>query len=478
MPGLDFKFLERPKRRFHCPLCNRIMRDPVQVSTCGHRFCDTCLQEFLSEGVFKCPEDQLPLDYAKIFPDADLEQQILSLPIRCIHSEEGCRWTGQTKQLKAHLSVCSYNVVPCPNRCPEKLARRDLPEHLQHDCPKRRLRCDFCEKEFTGEAYEDHQGLCPQESVYCENKCGVRMLRMLLPQHMLSDCPKRKLPCRHCTKEFLCDTIQHHHLQCPRLPVQCPNKCGTPGIAREELPIHLKEKCSNNEVLCPFKEAGCKHRCPKLSVGKHLEEAVQSHLFLLCGVVNRQRLELRELRHCVEESSRNFDGSLLWKLSNYSRKLQEAQSKINGCVELFSRPFYSHRYGYRLQVTTFLNGNGSGEGTHLSIYIRVLPGEYDGLLEWPFPYRVTFSLLDQSDPSVTKPKHVTETFSPDPNWKNFQRPRPIAMNTVRGGCLDESMLGFGYPKFISHQEMMKGNYIRDNAIFIKASIDVVQNIIK
>uniref|UniRef100_A0A8C3PAS2 TNF receptor associated factor 4 n=1 Tax=Chrysemys picta bellii TaxID=8478 RepID=A0A8C3PAS2_CHRPI len=62
MPGFDYKFLEKPKRRLLCPLCGKAMREPVQVSTCGHRFCDTC--------VFKCPEDQLPLDYAKTFnPD-------------------------------------------------------------------------------------------------------------------------------------------------------------------------------------------------------------------------------------------------------------------------------------------------------------------------------------------------------------------------------------------------------------------------
>ncbi|TNN62102.1 TNF receptor-associated factor 4 [Liparis tanakae] len=48
MPGFDYKFLEKPKRRFQCPLCSKAMREPVQVSTCGHRFCDTCLQEFLS----------------------------------------------------------------------------------------------------------------------------------------------------------------------------------------------------------------------------------------------------------------------------------------------------------------------------------------------------------------------------------------------------------------------------------------------
>uniref|UniRef100_A0A8C2GZ28 TNF receptor-associated factor n=1 Tax=Cyprinus carpio TaxID=7962 RepID=A0A8C2GZ28_CYPCA len=450
MPGLDLKFLERPRRSFYCPLCEKPMRDPVQVSTCGHRFCDTCLQEYLSEGVFKCPEDQLPLDYAKIFPDVKLEQQILSLPIRCIHSEEGCRWTAQNKLLQAHLSVCEFNVVSCPNRCSVKLLRRDLPEHLQHDCAKRKLQCDHCGDEFTGEAYEDHQSDCPEESVYCENKCGARMVRRLLAQHSVSECPKRKLPCRYCRKEFLYDTIQHHQQQCPRFPMQCPNRCGTPGITRETLMAHVKEGCSTAVVLCPFKEAGCKHR-----------QSIITFSFMTS--------------FCLFHSYR--DGTLLWKLTDFSQRLQEANSRTSGSLELFSPAFYSHNYGYHLQVSAFPNGNGSGEGSHLSIYIRVLPGEYDGLLEWPFPYRVSFSLLDQSDPALIKPQHVTETFSPDPTWKNFQRPRPGALGSVREGCLDESMLGFGYPKFISHEEMKKRNYIRGNTIFIKASIDVVQKIL-
>lgn len=208
MPGFDYKFLEKPKRRLLCPLCGKPMREPVQVSTCGHRFCDTCLQEFLSEGVFKCPEDQLPLDYAKIYPDPELEVQVLGLPIRCIHSEEGCRWSGPLRHLQGHLNTCSFNVVPCPNRCPTKLSRRDLPAHLQHDCPKRRLKCEFCGCDFSGEAFESHEGMCPQESVYCENKCGARMMRRLLAQHATSECPKRTQSCTYCTKEFVFDTIQ------------------------------------------------------------------------------------------------------------------------------------------------------------------------------------------------------------------------------------------------------------------------------
>ncbi|XP_010157255.1 PREDICTED: TNF receptor-associated factor 4-like, partial [Eurypyga helias] len=196
-----------------------------------------------------------------------------------------------------------------------------------------------------------HQGTCPQESVYCENKCGARMMRRLLSQHGLAECPKRTQPCTYCAKEFVFDTIQNHQYQCPRYPVPCPNQCGTPSIAREDVPTHLKESCSTAMLLCPFKDAGCKHRCPKLAMGRHLEESTKAHLGMVCA-----------------------------------------------------------------------------------LYIRVLPGEYDNLLEWPFSYRVTFSLLDQSDPSLSKPQHITETFHPDPNWKNFQKPG------ASRSSLDESTL--------------------------------------
>lgn len=44
--------------------------------------------------------------------------------------------------------------------------------------------------------------------MYCENKCGARMMRRLLSQHTLAECPKRTQPCTYCAKEFVFDTIQ------------------------------------------------------------------------------------------------------------------------------------------------------------------------------------------------------------------------------------------------------------------------------
>lgn len=90
-----------------------------------------------------------------------------------------------------------------------------------------------------------------------------------------------------------------------------------------------------------------------------------------------------------------FAGTLVWKITEYSAKMEEARGKDG--VELISSPFYTSQFGYKLQASVFLNGNGAGEGTHISVYIKILPGEYDALLRWPFAHTVSFTLFDQGE---------------------------------------------------------------------------------
>ncbi|XP_017728350.1 PREDICTED: TNF receptor-associated factor 4-like [Rhinopithecus bieti] len=218
-------------------------------------------------------------------------------------------------------------------------------------------------------------------------------------------------------------------------------------VAQEDLPGHLKDSCSSALVLCSFKDSSCKHRCPKWAMAQHVEESVKLHLAMMCALLSWQWQEQQDLQQELEELSVGSDGVLIWKTGSYGRQLQEAKAKPN--LECFSPAFYTHKCGYKLQVSAFLNGKGSGEGTRLSLYVDLLPGAFDNLLEWSFARRVTFCLLDQSDSGLAKPQQVTETFHPGPNWKHFQKPG------TWGGSLDESSLGFGYPKFISHQDIQK-----------------------
>lgn len=467
MPGYQTKFVDKARKRHQCPLCKLPMRDPVQITACRHRYCDTCLQDYLGEGVFSCPVDRLSLDYAKIYPDPELESEILALNTHCNNYSSGCKWTGKLQNLKVHQDKCSHSERDCPNRCGLRLRTMNLADHLEYECLKRRVTCDFCSKDFTGEQMDEHDGCCPMESIHCENKCGAKMLRKYLNRHMTGDCPKRATKCSHCGKDFNYDILQTHYGNCPRYPIGCPNRCDVTKIAREDLETHLKENCKSALMSCPFKDAGCKHKCPRYLLDRHLADAKNPHMKSMFDLVRTQKQQINDLQKQVRNLSMNTNGVILWKIHDYSKKLQSAHNEQ--AIEIKSPCFFTHRHGYKLQLSVFLNGNGSGLNTHMSLYIRVLPGEYDSLLEWPFSHDVSFTILDQGDPLSSKRSHISVRFTPDPAWKNFQQPST--------DINDDSNLGFGYPKFVSHKELKDHNYLKGNNLFIKAAVDTSRFVI-
>lgn len=89
---------------------------------------------------------------------------------------------------------------------------------------------------------------------------------------------------------------------------------------------------------------------------------------------------------------------------------------------IYSPEFYSSPQGYPMKARLFLNGVGDARDTHLSIFFILMRGEYDPLLQWPFPYRVNLTLLDQSTPE-DRQSHLSNFFWPALTSTCFQRPR-------------------------------------------------------
>ena len=149
----------------------------------------------------------------------------------------------------------------------------------------------------------------------------------------------------------------------------------------------------------------------------------------------------------------NYESQLVWKITEFDRKRSEA---VNGQKLSFDSPcFYTSRYGYKMCARIYLNGNGMGRGTHISLFFVVMRGEYDSILRWPFRQRVTFMLLDQDDVG-----HVIDAFRPDPNSSSFQRPR------------GETNIASGCPTFVSIEELNNHAYVREDTIFFKIIVDV------
>lgn len=51
--------------------------------------------------------------------------------------------------------------------------------------------------------------------------------------------------------------------------------------------------------------------------------------------------------------------------------------------------FYTSKYGYKMCLRIYLNGDGTGRGTHLSLFFVVMRGHSDALLKWPFNQKVS-----------------------------------------------------------------------------------------
>jgi len=329
----------------------------------------------------------------QIYPEPDSEKIIMGSVVYCIHHKDGCKWSGELRKLKAHLNVCKHDAASCSAGCGAHIPRLLMDDHLQYTCPQRPARCAFCACDFTGASLEAHAGACGWEPVYCENKCGVKIQRRLVDAHRAADCAKRLVACRHCSADFVADTLSAHASKCGRAPVACPNRCDAPVLLREELDAHLAS-CPALVVSCAFRDAGCRFKGLRHTLDQHLDESTRQHLGLMCGLVSKQQQQIVSLKSALQRLSLNQTGTLIWKIADYSAKMAEAKSRDG--MELVSPAFYTSQYGYKLQASVFLNGNGAGEGSHMSVYIKILPGEYDALLRWPFAHSVSFTLFDQS----------------------------------------------------------------------------------
>ena len=143
---------------------------------------------------------------------------------------------------------------------------------------------------------------------------------------------------------------------------------------------------------------------------------------------------------------------MIWKISQFSQKKVEAANGKN--ILINSPPFYSGQYGYKMCLHLYIMGEGIGKGTHLSLFLVVMPGEFDNILQWPFTHKVTFKLINQAGV-----RDIVNTLQPDPISISFRKPESD-MN-IASGC----------PKFVSHTELESGGFIVDDAIFIKCIVD-------
>ena len=205
----------------------------------------------------------------------------------------------------------------------------------------------------------------------------------------------------------------------------------------------------------------------------HVNLAMGEHLDFACTKLNSTLVKLdetqkdtRRLEEKVEALQKQLEKKgykerasnttrFVWKINKFSDILKRAKAGLKGKIE--SDPFYTDSYGYKLKV--LLNPNGcwpSGWDTHMSVSIIVMKGEYDAILPWPFRNKVTITLIDQEEDPI-KRQDVVYCVVPMKE-RNFARPQK------------EENTGYGYPEFVSHEELRSRRYLVEDSLFLQVDV--------
>ncbi|XP_043839727.1 TNF receptor-associated factor 3 isoform X2 [Dromiciops gliroides] len=499
--GYKEKFVKPVEDKYKCEKCHLILCNPKQTE-CGHRFCETCMHVLLSAPSPKCTACQENIVKDKVFKDNCCKREILALQIYCRNESKGCTEQLTLGHLLVHLkSDCQFEELPCVRAdCKEKILRKDLPGHVEKSCKYREATCQYCKSQVPMITLQKHEDTdCPCVVVSCPHKCSVQTLlrsegtNQQIKTHEASSAVQHVNLLKEWSNslEKKVSLLQNESVEKNKSIQSLHNQ-----ICSFEIEIERqKEMLRNNESkilhlqrvidsqaeklkeldkeIRPFRQnweeadsmkssvESLQNRVTELeSVDKTAGQAARNTGLLETQLsrhdqmlsVHDIRLADMDLRFQVLETA-SYNGVLIWKIRDYKRRKQEAV--MGKTLSLYSQPFYTGYFGYKMCARVYLNGDGMGKGTHLSLFFVIMRGEYDALLPWPFKQKVTLMLMDQG----SSRRHLGDAFKPDPNSSSFKK--PTGEMNIASGC----------PVFVAQTVLENGTYIKDDTIFIKVIVD-------
>ncbi|XP_035665772.1 TNF receptor-associated factor 2-like [Branchiostoma floridae] len=426
--------------------------------------------------------------------------------------KQGCGKQVMRMDLAAHLEKeCAVRQVKC-KYCAQEILLKDEKDHL-FICPQVPVNCDFCGKKKIPRAQlQQHQdedtGDCKRLKVACRFAkvgCQAKLEREKLNDHIAKNHVDHlnHLLDNHLTLmekvNLLKQNPQAQHMQ------QAVSKMDADMKTLFDRIVALENTASQvggasgsaSSEVTKLLENRIQQMASKQEEMRHKYVAMETRVATFEGIVavlnreiekcsatieayERQRRQDREIIESIERKMKSqeriialkdvalaeqdlritslemtsYDATLLWKIQDFTRKRHDA---ITGkTTSIYSPCFYTSRTGYKMCARIYLNGDGMGKGSHISLFFVLMRGHFDGLLRWPFRQKVTFMLLDQNNR-----EHVIDAFRPDPTSSSFKR--PTSDMNIASGC----------PLFmpLSQLESTRHAYVRDDAIFLKIIVD-------
>ncbi|NXD62129.1 TRAF2 factor, partial [Eolophus roseicapillus] len=463
-------------QKYLCSNCNNILKKALQT-LCGHRYCSACLAWIARNNknaiCQKCKEEDPStssegslLAEERAFGDAAINKEISELRVHCVTL--GCSWSGIMKNFEEHQSLCEYALIPCHTGCGHMVMRKKLADHLENGCVNNVTTCQRCKKSLSSSEYQNPFKLvfdcflvfsfffpqnCSTPSVnkdgccFSEVGCSFRGSKEKIKDHERTAVGAHML-------------LLLQHIKQLKASLCTAAKAANGFIPQTELSLENKLQVFENIVAVLNKEVEISSL--EIMAFRRQSEVDQN-------IIRGLELKIAELHRCLTQKDAglsslhksllfseqaSYDGVFLWKITDVGRKLQD--SVTGRTVSLYSPAFYTAKYGYKVCLRVYLNGDGTGKGTHMSLFFVVMKGDYDALLPWPFRNKVTFMLLDQNNR-----EHVIDAFRPDLTSASFQR--PVNDMNIASGC----------PMFLPLFKLQspKYAYVKEDTLFLKCIVE-------
>ena len=364
--------------RIECSICLCVLEDPQLIDCkCGAHFCKACIAKIKDE---KKPCPLCKGKFATLVSDRHLQRTINSLRVYCSFKEAGCGWVGELKVLSGeHLNSdpsnnykkegCPYVPLEC-SHCKETFQRRNILDHENKTCSKRPTTCDICgEYESTFEdVTKNHVPLCPSQLVPCSKLCGKSVPQNSLDKHLENDCPLQVTECLYSYAG--CDM----------------------RLLRKDMNAHISESLAHH--LCLQAVSHKQLLDKKTSMQKEIDDLKKK----LDEKVPALQDELEYVRSDVTDLGSKQE------LLHTHMSIVPVHFVVNNFVAKrkageiwYSRPFYTHARGYKMCLKVYTNGHGNGQNSHISVYVKILSGEFDYKLDWPFQGSVYIQVVDQGE---------------------------------------------------------------------------------
>ena len=208
-----------------------------------------------------------------------------------------------------------------------------------------------------------------------------------------------------------------------------------------------KQDCPLMVFHCRYSEAGCEIELPRRELKEH-ENDLKFHLQV---ITKYSHDKITALQNDVDKLTAALRNILKNNLITF--KITEYRKKRNDNIVFRSPSFYTSSEGYKMEIVVCTNGKKDGLGTHISVYVKLLKGDYDDKLKWPFTGEVKIKLLNQLE-DADHHKRILD-ISPEKD--------------IRVGSEE------GYSKFISQTALGSSyeyntQYLKKNTLYFRVSV--------